>query len=654
LANAFTRIVQSLCEDRPHALAWDSAHSMDADSFSLLETVLARTPQSRVLIVFSARAGFSHPLEKLPSHKRLDLTDLKAEEVEKLVAVRLGVTRVPPELLRFMKERGGGHPQMIEEVLKALVEARAVTVADGAVVTMKLVGQDLALPKTLRGLVASRIARLDPRDRAILQSAAVLGDPLNASVLGQMTGAKMVALDKSLAALKDRGFLVQTGPLELRFVSPTVREVILDALTSEAAREMHAAAGLALEKAAPSPDHASRIATHLYAAGERDRAGLWFANSAERRLEAGQFDSAARDFARAIELSDLQAREPEQVLTWFTGLAKAVRFAGALPEALEICESVIARVDAGSPADDRRVRVRIEAGRILGSLHMFDAARAQLASAEAIAGSREELVKSALVSSAELAGRQGDFKRSLALLERLQRIVGNTDKAEEHKVLVSLVQSNAAMGDHEAALRHFERACEVLPDEPTAVCERHKLKGLIDYFARDFRAAAIDSEKAIDHARNLGLQYEVAINLHNLADSLVVLQDYPRAYGALKQSVALCDELGYERLASHNRMFLAFLDALAGDHDAERVLLQGIRYAEANDFTWDVLGGRQLLARLHMQRGDTDAARLEYQKLRDLARAAGNRLVADDCTTALRAMGAPVSYPPPPMPPGDP
>lgn len=662
LANAFTRIVQSLCEDRPHALAWDSAHSMDADSFSLLETVLARTPQSRVLIVIAARAGFSHPLERLASHTRLDLTDLKPEEVDKLVAVRLGVSRVPPELLRFVKERGGGHPQMIEEVLKALVEARAVTVADGAVVTMKLVGQDLSLPKTLRGLVASRIARLDPRDRAILQSAAVLGDPLNAAVLGQMTGAKMVALDRSLAVLKDRAFLVQTGPLELRFVSPTVREVILDALTAEAAREMHAAAGLALEKAAPTPDHAARIATHLYAAGERDRAGVWFANSAERRLEAGQFDSAARDFARAIELSDLQAREPEQVLTWFAGLAKAVRFAGALPEALEICESVIARVDAGSPAEDggveRRVRVRIEAGRILGSLHMFDAARAQLTSAEAIAGSRDALVKSALVAAAELAGRQGDFKRSLALLERLQRIVGNDaptpeKKAEEHKVLVSLVQSNAAMGDHEAALRHFERAREVLPDEPTAICERHKLKGLLDYFARDFRAAALDSEKAIDHARDLGLQYEVAINLHNLADALVMLQDYPRAYGALKQSVALCDELGYERLASHNRMFLAFLDALAGDQDAERVLLQGIRYAEANDFTWDVLGGRQLLARLHMQRGESDAARLEYQKLRDLARAAGNRLIADDCTTALRAMGAPVSYPPPPMPPGE-
>ena len=38
-------------------------------------------------------------------------------------------------------------------------------------------------------------------------------------------------------------------------------------------------------------------------------------------------------------------------------------------------------------------------------------------------------------------------------------------------------------------------------------------------------------------------------------------------------------------------MFLAYLDALNGDAEAERRLAQGIRYAEANDFTWDVIGG---------------------------------------------------------------
>jgi hypothetical protein len=167
------------------------------------------------------------------------------------------------------------------------------------------------------------------------------------------------------------------------------------------------------------------------------------------------------------------------------------------------------------------------------------------------------------------------------------------------------------------------------------------------YFARDFAAAAEHSEKAIDAARELGMPYEVAVNLHNMGDALIVREDYAHAYGALKQSVALCDEHGFERLGSHNRMFLAFLDALAGDVDADQVLIQGIRYAEANDFTWDVLGGKKLLALLYAQRGEIDAARLEYQRLRELARAAGNVLVADDSVAALRSMGAPPSQPPP-------
>ena len=693
LVNAFTRMVLRLCEDRPHAFAWDAAHCMDSDSFGVLEAVLTRIPQARALFIVAVRAGFSHPLERLGAvHTSLELTDLRQDDAERLVAVRLGADRVPQNLLRFVRERAGGHPQMIEEVLKALVEARAVTVADGAVVSMKLVGQDLALPKTLRGLVASRVSRLAAPDRAILQAAAVLGEPINSAVLAQMTGQDLTGLERSLAALRERSFLVHTGPLELSFTSPIVREVVVDALTAEAAREMHAAAGRALEGMLGDPslggsgelptlatiqnekarnndaalrdprggDHAARIATHLYAAGEREQAGVWFSKSAERRLEAGQLEAATRDFARAIELCEPSSHSPQELAGWLAGLARAVRLVRTLPEAMEICERVIAHVDGASPADgtgeqyrdalEQRVKVRIDAGRILGALHLFDAARAQFSAAEAIAQDRVELVKTALVAASEFSGRQGDFKRSVTLLERLQSIVSTgstgTSGIEEHKLLVSLVQTNAAMGDHAAAMRHFERAAELIPNEPTLTCERHKLRALIDYFARDYRNAALHSEKAIDTARDLGLQYEVAVNLHNLGDILVHLDDFPRAYGAIKQSLALCDELGHDRLASHNRMFLAFLDGLAGDMDAERVLTQGIRYAEANEFTWDVLGGRYLLARLLENRGSQDAARLEYQKTRDLARAAGNRMVADDCASALKSMGAPPSNPP--------
>ena len=171
-----------------------------------------------------------------------------------------------------------------------------------------------------------------------------------------------------------------------------------------------------------------------------------------------------------------------------------------------------------------------------------------------------------------------------------------------------------------------------------AQLERTKVRALVDYFTRDFRSAALHTEKAIDMAREMGIGYEVMLNLHNLGDILVHLDDLPRAYGAIRQSLALCEESGYERLANYNRMFLAFLDGIQGTVDGEKLLRQGIAYAESKDFTWDVIGGRVLLANLLHRRGQLEAAREEYERTRALAVAAGHRLVVDDCDIALQKL----------------
>jgi serine/threonine protein kinase/tetratricopeptide (TPR) repeat protein len=642
LRNALSRMIASLCEDRPTTFAWDAAHCMDADSYAILESAFQRLVHVRVVLVLAARAGFSHPLEKLVAHASLDLADLNAEDMGRLVAMRLGVERAPDELVQFVRDRAGGHPLFIEEVIKGLLDARAVTIAEKRVVTMKLVGQDLALPKTLRGLVAARIARLAPEDRAILQAAAVLGDPFATPVLAQMTGIAISQLEKPLATLRERELIVHTGPSELRFTSPIVREVVVDAMPPQALREMHGVAGLALETVLGDTafEHASRIATHFYEAGNREHAATYFAKSGERRLEGRQLEAAARDYARAIELCDIGSRDAKELASWLHGLSAAVRLVRSLPEAVEMCERIVARIDEQGDVA-LRVGARVDAGRILGALHHFDAASQYFAAAERTGQGDEALVKTALVAGAELSGRQGDFRKSLEILEKLQKLatVGG-DKQEEHKILVSLAQAHAAIGEKRVALSYMEKAEQLLPTDPTAACERQKLRALIEYFARDNRAAASACEKAVDMARELGLGYEVAVNLHNLGDILVRLEDFARAYGAIQQSLALCDEFGYERLASHNRMFQAFLDAARGDAEAEKRLVQGIRYAEANDFTWDVIGGRLLLAQLLQRRGDSVAARAEFERLREIARAAGNRLVADDCDMALQALAS--------------
>jgi eukaryotic-like serine/threonine-protein kinase len=639
LRQAFVRMVQSLCEDRAHAFAWDVAHAMDEDSFALLEEVRRRLKHSRLVIAFAARAGFSHPLEKADNHVAIDLGDLSPGEVERLVALRLGVEAAPDELLRFVRARASGHPLFVEEVIKGLAEVGAITVADRGVVSMKLVGQDLALPKTLRGLVASRVARLAPADRATLQAAAVLGDPIDVNVLSSMLGQAMPALERSVAALKERDFVVDRGPAGVAFSSPVVPEIVADALTPEAAREMHAAAGQALERVGGhASESAARIAEHLYEAGDRERAATYFARSGERRLVTRQLEAAARDYTHAIALADPALRSATELAGWLENLGAAVRLVRSAPDASDLCKRVSDRVDQAGTREER-VRVRVAAGHILAAVEQMEESRQRLAEAKSIAGDDEELLKPALLAEVELATRKGDFKRAWQRLDELHRIVkSKSNDQERHRVALSLAQARAALGDRPTALESLREAEQLLPDDAAAAVERTRVRALVDHFTRDFRSAALHCEKAIEMGRELGLTYEVMVNLHNLGGSLVYLDDLPRAYGAFQQSLALCEESSYERLANYNRMFLAFLDGLQGTADGPKLLDQGVAYAESKDFTWDVIGGRALLAKLLHRRGALDEARLAYEKARALAVAAGHGLIVDDCDQGLAAL----------------
>ncbi len=467
LRQAFVRMVQSLCEDRPHTFAWDVAHAMDEESFALLEEVLRRLRQARLVFLFAARAGFSHPLERTNGHVAIDLGDLAAPEVERLVAMRLGVDSVSDEILRFVRARAGGHPLFVEEVIKGLVDAGAVTVEERRVVEMNLVGQDLALPKTLRGLVASRVSRLSPDDRAMLQAASVLRDPIDVNVLSSMLGRAMPSLERSIATLKAHHFVVDRGPSELRFTSPIVPEIVADALTPEAAREMHAAAGQALESTlgARAWEQAARIAGHLYEAGDRERAATYFAKSGERRLETRQLDAAARDYARAIVLADVVTRTPEELAAWLAGLAAAVRLVRSCPEAPELCRRVIERVDQ---AQDRRVRVRahVAAGQLLTAVQLMDQARRRLDDARALAGTDPQLMVPVLIAGADLATNRGDLRRAAQLLDELRNLAPTlADEREKHRVALHLAQASAGVGDRIGAVARLGEAEHALPDD---------------------------------------------------------------------------------------------------------------------------------------------------------------------------------------------
>jgi adenylate cyclase len=107
-------------------------------------------------------------------YRQIALTPLGAEAIEELLADLLGSDPSLDGLAELIRERTGGNPFFIEELVQALIEAGSLDGERGAYMLAAPVRED-AVPPSVQAVLAARIDRLSPRDKTVLQAAAVIG-----------------------------------------------------------------------------------------------------------------------------------------------------------------------------------------------------------------------------------------------------------------------------------------------------------------------------------------------------------------------------------------------------------------------------------------------------------------------------------------------
>jgi eukaryotic-like serine/threonine-protein kinase len=633
LRTAFTRMAQSLCEDRLHCFAWDEAQSMDQPTIETILATAGRAGGLRAMMIVATRNDPPPLLAAHPHFHRIRVGQLSDEDIARLLSSRIGASVLSPELIEFCRERAGGHPLFLEELVKELTDGGALTVVNGAVKT-RLDGA-FAVPRSLRTLITSRVRRLDPADRAVLQAAAILGDPVPTEVLAALLQQKIALVTRVIAGLATRDLLRPKGPALATFASPMHGEIVLDAIPPELRRELHAAAAAAYVSVVGEDglEHAERIGQHFYQAGERDRAATFYARAALHKIRVNQLEPALRLIFQALDLADHDERTPSELSAWLGALAAVVVRVRSAPD-MGVIARALRRIDAAGTLEDK-LSGRIDAARALGSVNLFDEAYQKLEEAYALAGDRDDLRRKALACETEVGVRTGDYTRAVRAVQKLEEM----GEIDDPRLLLAIAQTRAAGGDAEGALRAIDRA-EVLGDanDLAAASEREKQRVLVYMFLRDFEAAVKASARAVDLARSAGLSFETAAALHNLGDSSRRLGDLPRAYASLTESKELADASGHERLVSINRVHLAYLDGLSGVRGADELLRELIRYADARGFRSDSVESRLLLGALLQHRGATAEARREFEQALGMAAAYGNTLIADDARAALATL----------------
>src|SRR5262249_39613323 len=124
-----------------------------------------------------------------------------------------------------IETHAAGNPLFVEEIVRSLVERGALTGERGAYAPAGPV-EDVALPETVQAVLASRIDRLSPGDKEVLQAAAVIGRDVPTELLRAVVDLPAPELTASLDRLAAAELLGPSErPGEPAFRHPLTHEV---------------------------------------------------------------------------------------------------------------------------------------------------------------------------------------------------------------------------------------------------------------------------------------------------------------------------------------------------------------------------------------------------------------------------------------------
>jgi class 3 adenylate cyclase len=358
---AVRRSFETLAHQRPLVLVFDDVHWAEPTFLDLVEYLAAWTDDAPILLLALARPDL---LEERPTWAdpeggvaTLRLGPLGSDDTRALVE-NLAGDSVDEDQRDRVVELAEGYPLFAEQLVAWIEES----------------GKDddlAAVPATIEALLASRLDRLDPDERAVLERASVVGREFwRGAVAALSPQSELAAVSRYLMSLVRKG-LVRPAPSELaredalRFQHVLIRDVAYAGIPKSLRADLHERAADWLEQRAGEPDEV--VGYHLEQA-HRYRSELGPGDRAVRRLGAEAGDRLGRAGVRALARGDARAAvnllgraapllptgDPLR-LELLCELGVAQRTGGDLTRAEQ---SLAGAVDEALSARDRRLELR--------------------------------------------------------------------------------------------------------------------------------------------------------------------------------------------------------------------------------------------------------------------------------------------------------
>ena len=301
IAWLFRRFCEAGARTGPFTVVFDDVHWAEPTLLELVEH-LADKGEGPILVVCLAREELreTNPdfLAARGNVDRIELDALSTDDTEALVD-GLGGGILESDQRTRVVAAAEGNPLFLEQLLALALEGGLT---------------EQRVPETIQALLAARLDRLGPGERAVLERGAIVGKEFSAAdVVALLDPDAVATADTHLATLAGRGFLRPGGDGAFGFRHVLVQDAVYRAAPKRLRAELHERFADRLDETSPDlPELDEFVGYHLEQAyrlrielGESDRRVERLAEDGGRRLGGAGFTALKRgDMPASVRLLD--------------------------------------------------------------------------------------------------------------------------------------------------------------------------------------------------------------------------------------------------------------------------------------------------------------------------------------------------------------
>ncbi len=313
--DAIKRLLLRESLNQPLVVIFEDLHWLDDGSRALLNLLADSIGTARLMMLVNYRPEFTHNWNNKTYYTQLRLDPLSADSGEEMLRALLDNGPELAPLKRLIIEKTEGNPFFMEEIVQALFE-QAALVRNGAVKLAKSLGT-IQIPSTVQAVLASRIDRLTPDQKDLLQTLAVIGKEFPFRLVREVSGKSDEELQRLLSELQMAEFIYEqpaVADIAYVFKHALSQQVASGSALMERRRVLHERVARVLEAQFPEvvETQPELIAHHYTEAGRGLEAVPHWQRAGDRALQRWANLEAIAHLKKGLELLGKIPESPDR------------------------------------------------------------------------------------------------------------------------------------------------------------------------------------------------------------------------------------------------------------------------------------------------------------------------------------------------------